>query len=175
MGIVAFCPSGHRIKVKDHLAGKKGICPHCGTRFRIPAAGAVAAAPAPDLAATGTLPMGRLVSRNRDEAVGLPRVLACAAAAAPDAEPDVDVEAEADAGLDRLPPVSLHPVLGERPDLAWCLAVPGGQPSQPLSPESVQQWLDSGGATGEELVWRSDWTEWVPIGRVFPGMIRGGG
>ena len=36
MGIVSFCPNGHRVKVKDHLAGKKGICPSCGERFRIP-------------------------------------------------------------------------------------------------------------------------------------------
>lgn len=175
MGIVAFCPSGHRIKVKDHLAGKKGICPHCGTRFRIPAAGATAAAPTPDLATSGTLPMGRFVSRDREAALGLPRVLAFAAATPTDVEPDVDVESEADAGIDRLPPVTLHPVLAERPSLAWCLAVPGGQPSQPLSPESVQQWLDAGGATGTELVWRSDWPDWVPIRRVFPDMIRGGG
>jgi len=39
MGIVAYCPNGHRIKVKDDLAGKKGICPTCAARFRIPLAG----------------------------------------------------------------------------------------------------------------------------------------
>lgn len=36
MGIVAYCPNDHRVKVKDTLAGKKGICPTCGARFRIP-------------------------------------------------------------------------------------------------------------------------------------------
>ena len=36
MGIVAYCPNDHRVKVKDNLAGKKGICPTCGARFRIP-------------------------------------------------------------------------------------------------------------------------------------------
>jgi len=35
MGIVSHCPNGHRVKVKDHLAGRKGICPSCGARFRI--------------------------------------------------------------------------------------------------------------------------------------------
>lgn len=36
MGIVSYCPNRHRVKVKDDLAGKKGICPTCGARFRIP-------------------------------------------------------------------------------------------------------------------------------------------
>lgn len=36
MGIVAYCPNDHRVKVKNDLAGKKGICPTCGARFRIP-------------------------------------------------------------------------------------------------------------------------------------------
>ena len=36
MGIEAFCPNGHRMKVKDHLAGRLGVCPTCGVRFRLP-------------------------------------------------------------------------------------------------------------------------------------------
>lgn len=36
MGIEAFCPNGHRMKVKDHLAGRLGVCPTCGSRFRLP-------------------------------------------------------------------------------------------------------------------------------------------
>lgn len=173
MGIVAFCPAGHRIKVKDQLAGKKGICPHCGARFRIPAAGAASAARSPTLAASGDLPTGRFVSRHRDVAEGLPQVLALAAATPLDAEPDLDVESEADAALDRLPPPPLHPALAARPDLAWCYAVPGGEASPPMSPESLQQWLEAGGATGAELVWRSDWSDWMPVAQVFPDMIGG--
>lgn len=36
MGIKFRCPNGHKLNVKSFLAGKKGICPHCGTRMRIP-------------------------------------------------------------------------------------------------------------------------------------------
>ena len=36
MGIRFYCPSGHKLNVKTFLAGKRGICPHCGARFRIP-------------------------------------------------------------------------------------------------------------------------------------------
>jgi hypothetical protein len=29
MGIQVECPNGHKFKVKDKYAGKKGLCPHC--------------------------------------------------------------------------------------------------------------------------------------------------
>src|ERR1700709_726477 len=37
MGIRVYCPNGHKLNVKAFLAGKKGICPHCGSKFEIPA------------------------------------------------------------------------------------------------------------------------------------------
>ena len=64
--------------------------------------------------------------------------------------------------------VGWHSLIGERPDLAWCVAVPGGSPSPPMTAREMQAWLDTRLATGEELVWRADWREWAPIRLVFP-------
>jgi hypothetical protein len=36
MGIKFYCPNGHKLNVKSFLAGKRGICPHCGARVDIP-------------------------------------------------------------------------------------------------------------------------------------------
>jgi hypothetical protein len=36
MGIKFRCPNGHKLNVKSFLAGKRGICPHCGAKVRIP-------------------------------------------------------------------------------------------------------------------------------------------
>ena len=36
MGIRFHCPNGHRLNVKSFLAGKRGYCPHCGVKLRIP-------------------------------------------------------------------------------------------------------------------------------------------
>ena len=36
MGIRFYCPNGHKLNVKSFLAGKRGICPHCGIKFEIP-------------------------------------------------------------------------------------------------------------------------------------------
>jgi hypothetical protein len=84
MGIVAYCPHGHRLKVKDELAGRKGICPECGTRFRIPlesqpeptvsAALPAAAVSPPALSQTGR-PVATVVSFDAELAATLPRAL----------------------------------------------------------------------------------------------------
>jgi hypothetical protein len=36
MGIRFQCPNGHSLNVKSFLAGKRGICPECSTRFIVP-------------------------------------------------------------------------------------------------------------------------------------------
>jgi hypothetical protein len=177
MGIVSFCPQGHRVKVKDILAGKKGICPTCGARVRIPKVSApppaVAAAPA-----AASLPVARIVSLDEAEAERLPRAVPfdrpapAAVAAVPEpveVEHDVETAAEGVEFEDDIAAVVvLHPVIAERPDLAWCHAVPGGAASDPLGAEAMQAWLDSGRADAGALVWRADWPEWRPLAAVFP-------
>ena len=53
MGIRFLCPSGHKLNVKTFLAGKRGICPHCGAKFEIPFE-SVATAPPPPAAASAS-------------------------------------------------------------------------------------------------------------------------
>ena len=161
MGIVAFCPRGHRIKVKDSYSGRKVICPTCGARLRVPAA---AAGPVPH--ATPQLPTARLLDLAADVVATLPRVLPCEAAppaARPAFAPPPGPPAPA--------PPALHPALAERPDLRWCIAFPGGEPTEPLSAGSMQAWLESGQVAGNEVVWRSDWPEWRPARDLFPDVI----
>lgn len=166
MGIVSFCPQGHRVKVKDVLAGKKGICPTCGARFRIPQAPPpVAATPA-----AASLPMATVVSLDAAEAERLPRATPLDHPAAAVREAVVEaVEFEEDVAL----AVELHPVIAERPDLVWCHAVPGGGASAPLGAEAMQAWLDAGAAAAGALVWRADWPAWRPLREVFPDRAGG--
>lgn len=166
MGIVAFCPQGHRVKVKDHLAGKRGICPTCSERFQIPLVSA-------DLPAEGggpALPLAAIVSLDAATAAALPRALPLSSAAAPLAglAEEPAVECELVESISRQ-----HPLIAERPDCVWSYAVPGGAASPPLPADTMQAWLDARQATGAELVWRSDWPGWRPIGEVFPEYLGG--
>jgi hypothetical protein len=36
MGIRFYCPNGHKLNVKEFQAGRKGICPFCGSKIMIP-------------------------------------------------------------------------------------------------------------------------------------------
>lgn len=55
MGVRFECPQGHKLHVKAHLAGQRGICPQCGARFVVPSfsGGRVAAAPPGDSVGPG--------------------------------------------------------------------------------------------------------------------------
>jgi hypothetical protein len=185
MGIVSYCPAGHRIKVKDHLAGKNGICPTCGAKFRIPrvsAASVPVRVTASGSRETASLPVAAVVSLDPELAKTLPPVLPFTiapmaapaqarsqpVAPAPVPEPDDDVAFLPD---EQLEPAAVPEAIAEAPGASWCVAVPGGDASAPMTGEALLEWLVSGGAGGSELVWRSDWPEWRAIRQVFPDHV----
>lgn len=179
MGIVAFCPNGHRVKVKDELAGRKGICPTCAARFRIPLE-TPQSAPQHGLDDATGLPLARIVSLDPLVAVGLPTAVADESSGPGDDVPDfapVGAESGGDdhesgsSGVSEplfAETAASYEALDERPDLEWCVAVAGGSPSEPLGAAAMRAWLDSGAASADHLVWRSDWPDWRPLADVFP-------
>lgn len=90
MGIEAFCPNGHRMKVKDHLAGRLGVCPTCGSRFRLPDV-SVGLSPAREIPARGVtaspgpagLPLARTLSLDPAVIPTLPMAVPCAVPGTP--------------------------------------------------------------------------------------------
>jgi hypothetical protein len=44
MGIRFTCPNGHRLNVKESLAGKRALCPNCGAKLTVPLGNAAAGA-----------------------------------------------------------------------------------------------------------------------------------
>ncbi|MEI7782525.1 MAG: hypothetical protein WCJ18_11455 [Planctomycetota bacterium] len=189
MRIVAHCPNGHRIKVKNELAGRKVLCPTCQVKFRIPAAAAMGDMPAAPVG----LQTARLLQLAPEVVATLPRALAFGQAPAaqpfapaPFAPEPVASEPAAPAPIfqepifqepyspERVSPQApaaqsfLHPALTDRLDLLWCIAFPGGAPTEPMPAETMQAWLDSRQANGTEVVWRADWPEWRGVRDVFP-------
>jgi len=199
MGIVCRCPNGHRVKVKDHQAGKRALCPTCGATFSIPAASGAAAdgSRAPEGTAEHLqLPLARFVPLEPSVIATLPQAMpfgaaraaaaaaaTAAAAAAAAAEPPEALEPYAETlplGVDPFAggpsdaaQAQLHPAIADRPDLAWRIAYPGGEPSEPVDAATMQDWLAGSQAEGTELVWRADWAEWQPVRTVFPEFFPG--
>jgi hypothetical protein len=65
MGIRFNCPNGHKLNVKEFLAGKRGVCPQCGAKFIIPT-------PAEGVAEEVPQPVGVGLSRSVEIPVSPP-------------------------------------------------------------------------------------------------------
>jgi hypothetical protein len=53
MGIRFTCPNGHKLHVKEFLAGKRAICPDCGVKLVVPSATAPSGTTAGESSASG--------------------------------------------------------------------------------------------------------------------------
>jgi hypothetical protein len=74
MGIRFTCPSGHKLHVKEELAGKRGICPACGAKVLIPVASESSAAVAPAQEEGGNQPAPVRVATPSSPSVVIPVV-----------------------------------------------------------------------------------------------------
>ena len=190
MGIVCHCPNGHRVKVKDYQAGKRGLCPTCGAKFSIPAAAGVEADGSHEadnnpwsMPDQPQLPLARFVPLEPSTIATLPRAMPFQEARAAAAAAHESSESYAETmplGVDPLAagPADavgspLHPTIADRADLSWRIAYPGGEPSEPVSAATMQEWLAGGQAEGTVLVWRADWADWLPVRAVFPEFFPG--
>jgi hypothetical protein len=169
MGIRFYCPNGHRLHVKSFLAGKRGICPHCSARFRIPpeseiprgspkinpnlkaAASDESEEAEPEEAAAGEAAVGDSVER----------LLSAAAAAttARDAPPETPPAWQPSPGVD--------PIM-EAPEAVWYVRPPSGGQYGPAKGEVMRRWVAEGRVSADSLVWREGWSDWVAAGPVFP-------
>jgi hypothetical protein len=144
------------------LAGKRGICPHCSARFRIPEESEIPKG-APKL--RPDLPDVDPARGTRDA----PAVIAAGAAVA-QAAPQVDTF------TDPLPEPS-RPANGnhtdpiaEAPNAVWYVRPPSGGEYGPAQPDVMRRWLDEGRVSADTLVWREGWPEWQVAGPLFPSL-----
>jgi len=158
MGIKFHCPNGHKLNVKAFLAGKKGVCPKCGTKVRIPTeseAGLVDS----DVEETEATQQGAAKSNGSGavaaQVMASPKAPAVAAAAGP-----VHAEHAAEAGAD-------DPI-AEAPAAIWYVRPPTGGQYGPARGDIMRKWLSEGRVSSDSLVWREGWTDWQNAGKLFP-------
>ncbi len=161
MGIKFHCPQGHKLNVKAFLAGKKGVCPKCGTKVRIPLqseAGLVDS----DLEETDPS-QGPARSQTPAKSNGAGAVTAPAALAA--VGPAVS---HAAGGSDGSDPIA------EAPAAIWYVRPPTGGQYGPAKGEIMRKWISEGRVSSDSLVWREGWTDWQNAGKLFPTLQAAG-
>ena len=142
MGIKFRCQGcDKKLHVKAYLAGKRGVCPYCGAKVRIPRSGEAAVAePQVDATAHDANDSGR---QRASRSATKPAPAATAAAASQEAPPGPGQDA-----------------IEEAPEAVWYVRPPSGGQYGPADGSIMRRWLDEGRVSGDSLVWREGWNDW---------------
>jgi hypothetical protein len=161
MGIKFHCPNGHKLNVKAFLAGKRGVCPKCGTKFRIP----TESEPGLDSDLDEEDAAGSSISRSNGSGAATATAAAVHSPAAP-AVATAPVAAPTGRGTDTDP-------IEENPAAIWYVRPPTGGQYGPARGDIMRRWLSEGRVSSDSLVWREGWTDWQNAGKTFP-VLEGG-
>jgi len=163
MGIKFHCPNGHKLNVKAFLAGKKGVCPKCGTKVRIP-----------------LVSEAGLVDSEVEEGGDAPSVMINTASAAPAGLPVATGGNGASATATAVaapalppppaPPATAHDPISEAPSAIWYVRPPSGGQYGPAKGDTMRSWLSEGRISSDSFVWRDGWTDWRIAGQLFPDL-----
>lgn len=165
MGIKFHCPNGHKLNVKAFLAGKKGICPKCGTKMLIPTVSEPGLAGSDgDSEVEETDPSQAAAKSNGSGAV--------AAAAAPIASAP-SAPAVSAAPATAAAPAANDPI-AEAPAAIWYVRPPTGGQYGPARGDIMRKWISEGRVSSDSLVWREGWTDWQNAGKLFPTLNESG-
>jgi hypothetical protein len=153
MGIKFHCPKGHRLNVKSFLAGKKGVCPKCGAKMRIPTASEPALV-------HSELVHSEVEEEESDASHHPAKSNGSGAIAAPAATAMATTEHSGAATAD-------DPI-AEAPAAIWYVRPPSGGQYGPARGEIMRRWIAEGRVSSDSLVWREGWTDWQNAGKLFP-------
>ncbi len=143
MGIRFACHVCEKpLNIKHELAGKRGICPGCSAKFRIPTKDAKTSSP---LEQAKTQPQTKTPAVTRETGVSVKE----APAAKPAAEQDL---------------------LADDPEATWYVRPPSGGQYGPADSNVLRQWIAEGRVAATSLLWRDGWPNWRPADEVLPGV-----
>jgi hypothetical protein len=180
MGIKFHCPQGHKLNVKAFLAGKKGVCPKCGTKLRIPEASEPGlGGDDADDSDGGKVPAGHPGNGAARAAVATAAPVMPAAVAMPAARPAVSaampVPAPAMPAMPAaipaaIPAPAVSDPIAEAPAAIWYVRPPSGGQFGPARGDVMRKWITEGRVSSDSLVWREGWTDWQTAGKLFPNL-----
>ena len=152
MGVRFACQAcGKRLHVKAELAGKRGICPKCGERFRIPLADQEWSIRLGSPEDPGGSAQRRLAPSLREDPPG--------------------VDQPADSGAQRSPRQRVG-LLDSEPEAIWYVRPPSGGQYGPAKSPLLRQWVGEHRVAADALVWRDGWPQWREAIDVFPEYAR---
>lgn len=171
VGIRFACHAcGKPLNIKQELAGKRGVCPDCQVRFRIPLAdsptseplesdsGSVNVSPVPAGQASPDA-TGMATHRTVENQDAITAPVEGKSIASSVGETNANSAASAEVTAATTPE-----------SVSWYVRPPSGGQFGPASEEVLHQWLMEGRIVGESLLWRPGWEQWRAAHEVLPGL-----
>ena len=167
MGIRFYCPSGHRLNVKAFLAGKRGICPQCGVKVRIPEeAETVNKKVEPTLEMSHS---GKDAGNNHHASSRPANVVANSTGHEKNQQVTRRLEVSNELASENPSPRSnANDPFTEMPHMVWYVRPTKGGQFGPATSEIMRKWVAEGRVREDSLVWREGWSEWQTAGLQFP-------
>ena len=151
MGIRFACHEcNKRLNIKRELAGKRGVCPDCSARFRIPLEDSETSTPI-EPKEGGVERANQTVESGN----GVGRAL----------------QSESRPNDFAKSPSSQDLLVGD-PTSTWYVRPPTGGQYGPASPDVLLSWVDEGRVAATSLIWRDGWPQWRVASDVLPDLIQ---
>lgn len=138
MGIRFACHACQKsLNIKSELAGKRGVCPDCGTRFRIPSDNAAVSSPVVDTASSEV------------NSTGAQAIARSAQVAASNSFSSTGEQKNKQASS-----------LLNDPTAVWYVRPPSGGQYGPATGDVLRSWIAEARVTPTSLIWRDGWSQW---------------
>lgn len=161
MGIRFACHvCSKKLNIKQELAGRRGICPACSSRFRIPVSDTElstpidAPKPLPPSAGPALPHSNGIPASSRSDSSGIA------------AEPEND-----HGGVATLPEPEKIDALDTDPTSTWYVRPPNGGQYGPADGDTLRQWVDEGRVAANSLLWREGWPQWREAKEALPELV----
>ena len=160
MGIRFACHlCDHKLNIKSDLAGRRGICPACSGRFRIPLQDAEKSTPIEN----HSTPDPDAESSSESVATEAPAV-SVAEPKSPEPPDPNDPESPIAAN-------EQNTILDEDDDGNWYVRPPSGGQYGPATTELLKQWIGEGRVAATSLLWRDGWPQWRDASEALPELV----
>ncbi|EMI15387.1 hypothetical protein RMSM_07716 [Rhodopirellula maiorica SM1] len=164
MGIRFACHvCNKQLNIKSELAGRRGVCPSCASRFRIPLQDCPKSTPVE----TRKAPVAAESQAGAPQPQSAAPQRKAAAVASDSSGDDITASvavASASGGNERTKSSSAL-FDGES---TWYVRPPSGGQYGPASEEVFREWITEGRVAATALVWRDGWAEWRDAIDVLP-------
>lgn len=138
MGIRFHCPNGHKLNIKGFLAGKRGICPQCDSRFIIPTTSGGQAIAIEDHV------------ESQLESIAQTQTNPAAASESIIISPPVPASAPPSAQSEQTP----------LPEHWYIRPAKGDVQYGPATTEMMQAWIAEERIAPDSWVWKTGWAQW---------------